>query len=176
MAHRVANWQRHRALSTGLPTAPMRETKLAMAQKWSHGLHNPCTQVRPQRFTARNTISHGPQEQIPVTIIPHVSKQCLAHDNRMRENDITHLWFAGFPTASLKGKKSAMPKKWVDLLHHPCCFWVGGGGGWCRATLRSKDTRSGGPEMGIWATSPVPFGGGRGASQTLQSVNDFKWG
>ena len=129
---------------SGIPTASERAAKSEVAHKWAKWLPHPCRIGDPDRFRAGGKIRSGPQVGKMATSTPAIS---------------------GIPTASKRGAKSEVARKWAKWLPHPCRigdphrFRAGG-------KIRS------GPQVGKMATSPLPYQG----SPPLQSGGqNQKW-
>ena len=83
--------------------------------------------------------------------MPHKAKYACMHA-------FCNLPSRGVPNTSKQGTKSELAHKWAYWRHHPCCL-----GGPHRFKAGGKIRT--GPQMGVFATSPLPSRGAREASK-----------
>ena len=117
---------------SGIPTALERGAKSEVAHKWAKWLRHPCRLGDPNCFRAGG----GGDQKWPGS----------------GQSGYVTTAVSGIPTASKRGGKSEVARKWAKWLRHPCRlgdphrFRAGG-------KIRS------GPQVGKVATSPLPSRG-----------------
>ena len=139
-----------------------------------------------QRFKARDKIRSAPQVGGLATPLPFGGSPTLQSRGQYHKCPTslqigfvtTTNW--GVPNGSEQRTKSELANKWADGLHHPCrlggpqptewrtksrvaCTWADWlCNPWCLGSpqhLRAEDNISFAPQVGGWATPPLPFEG-----------------
>ena len=131
-----------------------------MAHKWTDGLHHAYLSKRPQRFRALDKISSGRQVRTWAT-----SRVLFGGLTNVSEQGTKSAWITcgligyitptiwGVPNPSKRGKKSEVVHKKAHWLQQPSHH-----GGPQRFRVQNKISSS--RQVGRWATSRVPSGGG----------------
>ena len=157
---------------TGSPTASERGAKSEVAHKWANWLPHHCRIGEPHRFRAGGKIRSGPQVgKLATSPLPYRGApppQSRGQNQKWPTSGrIGYLTPAvsGSLTASEQGAKSKVAHKWANWLPHTCRIRE-------PHRLRAGGKIRNGPQVGKWATSPLPY---RGAP-TLQSAGqNQKW-
>ena len=157
---------------SGSPTAAERGAESEVAHLWANWLPHPCRIGDPLRFRAGGKIRSGPLVgKWATSPLPYRGSPPLQSGGQNQKwptcGQIGYLTPAvsGSPTASERGAKSEVAHLWANWLPHPCRigephrFRAGG-------KIRS------GPEVGKWATSPLPY---RGAPPLQSGGQNQKW-
>ena len=157
---------------SGIPTASERGAKSEVAHKWANWLHHPYRIGEPHRFRAGNKIRSGPQVgKLATSPLPYRGSPPLQSGGQNQkwptsgQSGYLTPAVSGIPTASERGTKSEVAHKWAKWLPHPCRigdphrFRAGG-------KIRS------GPQVGKFATSPLPY---RGAPPLRSGGQNQKW-
>ena len=157
---------------SGIPTASQRGAKSEVAHKWAKWLPHPCRIGEPHRCTAGGNIRSGPQVgKLATSPLPYRGSQPLQSGGQNQKwptsgpSGYLTPAVSGIPTASERGAKSEVTRKWAKWLPHPCRirdphrFRAGG-------KIRS------GPQVGKVATSPLPY---RGAPPLQSGGQNQKW-
>ena len=184
------------ATSSGIPTATERGSKSEVAHKWAK-LTSPCRIGDPYRFRAGGKIRSGPQVgKVANSPLPYWGSLPLQSGGQNQkwptsgQSGYLTPAVSGIPTASERGAKSEVARKWAKWLPHP--YHIGDPhrfragvkirSEWakrlphpCRIgdphRCKAGGIRSG-PQVGKMATSPLPYWG----SPPLQSGGqNQKW-
>ena len=157
---------------SGSPTASKRGATSEVAHKWENWLHHPCRIGDPHRFTSGGKIRSGPQVG-KVATSPlryrgspplHSAGQNQKWPTSGQSGYLTPT-ISGSPTAAERGAKSEVAHKWAKWLPHPCRI------GEPHRCTAGGNIRSG-PQVGILATSPLPY---RGAPPLQSGGQNQKW-
>ena len=142
---------------SGSPTASERGAKSEVAHKWANWLPHPCRIGEPHRCRAGGKIRSGPQVgKLATSPLPYRGAPPLQSGGQNQKwptsGQIGYLTPAvsGSPTAAERGAKSEVAHKWANGLPHPCRM---GEPHRCRAGGKIRS----GPQVGKWATSPLPY-------------------
>ena len=157
---------------SGIPTASERGAESEVAHKWAKWLPHPCRIGDPHRFRAGGKIRSGPQVgKMATSPLPYRGSPPLQSGGQNQkwptsgQNGYLTPAVSGIPTASERGAKSEVARKWAKWLPHPCRigdphrFRAGG-------KIRS------GPQVGKIATSPLPY---RGSPPLQSGGQNRKW-
>ena len=157
---------------SGSRTAAERGAKSEVAHKWANWLPHPCRIGEPHRFRAGGKIRSGPQVgKLATSPLPYRGAAPLQSGGQNQKwptsGQIGYLTPAvsGSPTASERGAKSEVAHKWANWLPHPCRI---GEPHRCRAGGKIRS----GPQVGKFATSPLPY---RGAPPLQSRGQNQKW-
>ena len=112
---------------SGIPTASEREAKSEVAHKWAKWLPHPCRIRDPHRFRAGGRIRSGPQVgKVATSPPPYRGSPPLQSGGQNQkwptsgQNGYLTPPVSGIPTASERGAKSEVARKWAKWLPHPC--------------------------------------------------------
>ena len=157
---------------SGIPTASERGAKSEVAHKWAKWLPHPCRIGDPHRFRAGGKIRSGRQlDKVATSTMPYRGSPPLQSGGQNQkwptsgQSGYLTPAVSGIPTASERGAKSEVARKWAKWLPHPCRigdphrFRAGG-------KIRS------GPQVGKMATSPLPY---RGSPPLQSGGQNQKW-
>ena len=157
---------------SGIPTASERGAESEVAHKWAKWLRHPCRIGDPHRFRAGGKIRSGPQVgKMATSPLPYRGSPPLQSGVQNQkwptsgQSGYLTPAVSGIPTASGRGAKSEVARKWAKWLPHPCRirdphrFRAGG-------KIRS------GPQVGKMATSPLPY---RGSPPLQSGGQNEKW-
>ena len=157
---------------SGIPTAAERGAKSEVAHKGGNWLPHPCRIGYPHRCIAGGKIRSGPQVgKVATSPLPYWGSPPLHSRGQNQKwptsGQIGYLTPAvsGIPAASKRGAKSEVAHKWANWLPHPCRI---GDPHRCRAGGKIRS----GPQVGKFATSPLPY---RGSPPLQSGGQNQKW-
>ena len=157
---------------SGIPTASEQGAKSEVAHKWAKWLSHPCRIEDPHRFRAGGKIRSGPQVgKVATSPLPYRGSPPLQSGGQNQkwptsgQNGYLTPAVSGIPTASERGAKSEVARKWAKWLPHPCRI---GDPHRFRAGGKSRS----GPQVGKMATSPLPY---RGSPPLQSGGQNQKW-
>ena len=155
-----------------IPTASERGAKSEVAHNWAKWLPHPCCIGGPRRFRAGGKIRSGPQVgEMATSPLPYRGSPPLQSGGQNQkwptsgQRGYLTPAVSVIPTASERGAKSEVAHKWAKWLPDPCRIGdphrFGAGG-----KIRS------GPQVGMMATSPLPY---RGSPPLQSGGQNQKW-
>ena len=157
---------------SGSPTALERGAKSEVAHKWANWLPHPCRIGEPRRLRAGGKIRSGPQVgKLATSPLPYRGAPPLQSGGQNQKwptsGQIGYLTPAvsGSPTASERGAKSEVAHKWANWLPRPCRIGE-------PHRLRAGGKIRSGPQVGKFATSPLPY---EGAPPPQSGGQNQKW-
>ena len=111
----------------GSPPLQSRGAKSEMAHKWAKWLPHPCRIGDPRRCRAGGKIRSGPQVgKLATSPLPYRGSPPLQSGGQNQkwptsgQSGYLTPAVSGIPTASERGAKSEVARKWANWLPHPC--------------------------------------------------------